>query len=156
MHNMLSDLDIIRILAESCDDLDQAKMIARSAGLRIERIPFLPTASIEVHWSNIWREAQRDSKQLELIDEMRKRYQHNATIRQIYEQINLQRKQSQSSNDTGTWIIPRQKQINKAEQQNRRESLDEPLTLFYSYAHNDEALRKNSRIILARFVIKVL
>ncbi|HWS83903.1 MAG TPA: toll/interleukin-1 receptor domain-containing protein [Ktedonobacteraceae bacterium] len=137
MSNM-SEREIRKILVELCNSHDKANLVASDTGLQLERIGYSPV--MEVYWHNIWREARLQHKELKLIEIVLLDYSSNGELAQIREQIIQQQKQSLSG-EIGTWTTLPQNQSNSAKQQSKPKVLDDQITLFYSYAHNDESLR---------------
>jgi hypothetical protein len=138
MHT-ISELEIRRTLATLYNNLDQAKLVAGDIGLQLIRISF--SYPMEVCWSNIWREAKLQHKELHLIDRALLDYSSNENLVQIRDQLTQQRRQNLSGT-IDTLTTPIRNQSGKVEQRCDANTPDDQLTLFYSYAHEDESLRK--------------
>ncbi|HEY4036170.1 MAG TPA: toll/interleukin-1 receptor domain-containing protein [Ktedonobacteraceae bacterium] len=138
MHN-INELEIRRLLANLYDNLDQAKLVAGDIGLPLLRISF--SHPMEVCWSNIWREAKLQHKELNLIDRALLDFSNDKELAQIRDQL-IQQQNVSLSGKIDTRTIPPQSQLDKVERRSEPQAIDNQITLFYSYAHNDEALRK--------------
>ncbi|HEY4036169.1 MAG TPA: effector-associated domain EAD1-containing protein [Ktedonobacteraceae bacterium] len=84
MQNM-SESKIIKVLAYLYDNPDQAKMIARAIGLELSRIAF--SHSMEICWSNIWRETELQHKEHDLINSALDDFPKNTKLAQIRDQL---------------------------------------------------------------------
>lgn len=135
MPNM-SERDIRQVLAELYYIPEQARLVAEDIGLQLAKIAYSPI--MEVYWHNIWRETKLQYKELDLIERVQKDYPRDERIIQIRIQIIFQQRHSQPD----TQMIPQQNPSDKLEQPGKPKAFDGQLTLFYSYAHEDEALRK--------------
>ncbi|HWS83904.1 MAG TPA: ATP-binding protein [Ktedonobacteraceae bacterium] len=84
MHN-ISEPEIRRTLATLYDTTDKAKLVAEDISLPLARIPF--AHSMEVCWSNIWKEAKLQHKELNLIDRVLLDYSSDEKLAHIRDQI---------------------------------------------------------------------